>query len=201
MAEMVVLVHGLLRSPRSFAWLARELERKGYATRRFGYPSARGTIAGHAEALAGELAELAADPACPRVHVVGHSLGNLVARGALDRFRDKKKVGRVVMLVPPNHGSPVARWLAPLFGPWVPMLRELTDAEGSAARRLPLLPGVAVGVIAARFDHVVPEKSTHLAEEKGHVRLVTTHSTVLWNRRMRDHVVDFLRDGRFRGGR
>ena len=193
--ETVLLVHGLLRTPRSLATLARSLERAGYATRRFGYRSTRGGIADHAIALEALLVELASGD-CTRLHLVGHSLGNLVARAALERFRHAK-LGRVVMLVPPNRGSPVARWLAPWLGDFVPVLRELSDGPGSAVLALPARPDVPIGIIAARYDHLVPERSTHLAGERDHVRIAATHTSVLWNRRVQELVRAFLRDGRF----
>ncbi len=194
--ELVVLVHGLLRTPRSFGALAGALEREGFATCRFGYPSARGRLDGHARAFAEELQRLVAQPGVARLHVVGHSMGNVVARAALALVRPAS-LGRVVMLVPPNRGSPVARWLAPLLGGLLPALRELSDGDGSRVQSLAPLAGVEVGVIAARFDHVVPESSTHLLGERDHVRLLSTHTGVLNDRKAHAHVVAFLRDGRF----
>lgn len=192
----VVLVHGLLRTPRSLGLLARALDRDGFTTRRFGYSSARGSIAEHARRLAAELAEIAATPGCRELHLVGHSLGNLIARAALAAGAPAQ-LRRIVMLVPPNRGSPVARWLAPWLGGLVPVLRELSDAKASAVHRLPELPDVRIGVIAARFDHLVPEGSTHLRGESDHVRVAATHSSVLWSPRVQKLVVAFLRNGRF----
>ncbi len=194
--ERVVLVHGLLRTTRSLGSLARALERAGFGTVRFGYPSVRGSIDEHGRAFAAELKRLAAEPGCRRLHIVGHSLGNLVARAALAIERPRG-LGRVVMLVPPNRGSLVARWLAPFLGPLVPVLRELRDRDDSRARTLTPLPGIACGVIAARLDHLVPEPSTHFDGERDHVRLLATHTSVLGSRKVHEYVVAFLRDGRF----
>lgn len=195
-SELVVLVHGLARTPRSLGSMARALERGGYSTRRFGYPSLRAGIDHHAHALAAELAQLRAAARWRRIHLVGHSLGNLVVRAAVGE-RPPGAIGRIVMLVPPNRGSQVARWLAPWIGGAIPVLGELSDAPHSKARRLPIPRGVAVGVIAAALDHVVRESSTHLPGEADHVRLMTTHSTILASRRAQALVLAFLRDGRF----
>jgi pimeloyl-ACP methyl ester carboxylesterase len=194
--EHVLLVHGLLRSPRSFAFVRRALEKAGFAASGFGYPSTRGTFDRHGDSLAAELARLDADPAVARLHLVGHSLGNLVIRAALARPRPGK-LGRVVMLVPPNRGSPVARRLARRLGDLFPVLHDLSDEPGSAARRLPPLAGVPFGVIAARFDHVVRRVSTHLPGESGHLLLATTHSFLLLRPSVHRQIVRFLRDGRF----
>ncbi len=194
--ELVVLVHGLFRTQRSMRSHSRALERAGFATRRFGYRSWRGRLAVHAAALARELVRWAADPGVARIHVVGHSLGNLVARAALG-VEPLAKLGRVVMLVPPNHGSPVARWLSAWLGGMVPVLRELSDGPSGAASGLPSLGDLTVGVIAARFDHLVREASTHLQAERDHVLVTATHTSVLRSGRVQRLVIEFLRDGRF----
>lgn len=192
----VVLVHGLLRTSRSLARLARALEGAGFATRHFGYASTRGSIADHGRRLADSLATWTAElPGAP-LHLVGHSLGNLVIRAALVDA-PAQRIGRVVMLVPPNRGSPVARQLSRWFGGWIPVLHELSDRAGSAVHRLPAAPSIAIGVIAARFDHLVPETCTHLDGEHDHVRVPAFHTSVLWNRRVARLVIAFLRDGRF----
>ncbi len=54
------------------------------------------------EQLGRELAERI-DAEGPTVHLVAHSMGGLVARGAL--AANPKKLGRIVMLGTPNHGS------------------------------------------------------------------------------------------------
>ena len=192
----VVLVHGLLRTPRSLASVARALESSGFLTQPFGYPSLRGRFESHGERLAEEFGRLDADPACVTIHVVGHSLGNLVLRAALAR-RLPRKLGRIVMLVPPNRGSPVARALAMLLGRVVPVLRQLSDDPESDACRLGPVSGATVGVIAARYDHLVREPSSHVDGESDHLVMATTHSFLLWRRDVHEEIVHFLGHGRF----
>ncbi len=194
--EWVVLVHGLLRTQRSMRRLDRGLSAAGFCCERWRYRSWRGRIAEESPPLAAELERLDDDPAVGTLHLVGHSFGNILLRAALARARPRK-LGRFVQLVPPNLGSPAARLLAPLFGAFVPALRELSSAEGSDVRRLAVPPGLEVGVIAARFDHLVRERSTHLEGERAHVVLRTTHVGVLTNRAALEEIVQFLRFGRF----
>jgi pimeloyl-ACP methyl ester carboxylesterase len=193
--EHVVLVHGLLRTPRSWVTVRRHLEREGFSTGVFGYPSLRGKFEGHGKSLAAELRRLDAGRRFARVHLVGHSLGNLVIRAALGHGRPRN-LGRVVMLVPPNRGSPVARRLAPLLGDLFPVLRDLSDAEGSAARRL-AFPPMEAGVIAARFDHLVSESSTHAPGEVDHLEVGASHGWLMYRPSVQRAIVAFLRTGRF----
>ena len=193
--EHVVLVHGLLRTPRSWITVRRHLEREGFSTGVFGYPSLRGALEPHGRALAAELRRLDVRGGCARVHLVGHSLGNLVIRAALGHDRPRN-LGRVVMLVPPNRGSPVARRLASLLGDLFPVLRDLSDADGSAARRL-AFPPMEAGVIAARFDHVVAESSTHAPDEADHLLVGASHSWLMYRPSVQRAIVAFLRTGRF----
>ena len=193
--EHVVLVHGLLRTPRSWLTVRRHLEREGYSTGVFAYPSLRGRFEAHGRELAAELRRLDADRRFARVHLVGHSLGNLVIRAALSHGRPRN-LGRVVMLVPPNRGSPVARRLAPLLGDLFPVLRDLSDADGSAARRLSF-PPMEAGVIAARYDHVVTLASTHVPGEADHLLVPALHGLLMYQPKVQRAIVAFLRTGRF----
>jgi alpha-beta hydrolase superfamily lysophospholipase len=92
--EHVVLVHGLLRTPRSWVTVRRHLEREGFSTGVFAYPSLRGKFEGHGKSLAAELRRLDTGRRFARVHLVGHSLGNLVIRAALGHGRPRN-LGRV----------------------------------------------------------------------------------------------------------
>jgi hypothetical protein len=113
--EVVVVLHGLARSRSAMATLARYLVTDTeYDVCNVSYPSTRIPIAEHAANLAGIVAGLAPSP---RVHFVGHSLGNIVVRHMLaDRARAEAEgrpaigpaIGRVVMLAPPNHGAALA---------------------------------------------------------------------------------------------
>lgn len=194
--ELVVLAHGMGRTSFSMAPLRRALEAEGYEVMSFGYSSYCCTIAEIGEELRAELAATMG-PRHTRVHFVGHSLGNIVIRYVLTRDTLPERVGRVVMLAPPNQGAHAANTFTPVVG-W--LLRPVTELQAdsmSTVRRLPRVQNVAIGVIAARDDRTVKIPETHLAEESAHVLVGGGHSFIMGRRDTKLHVLSFLRTGAF----
>jgi pimeloyl-ACP methyl ester carboxylesterase len=129
--EVVLLMHGLMRSAGSMEPIQRELARVDEESKKlhpesarvrtaigFSYASTREPISKHSAALR-ELVENL--PGQPRISMVGHSMGNIVFRHAIGEWQrngDPKQVlprlNRVVMLGPPNQGSAFAAKLSRL---------------------------------------------------------------------------------------
>jgi pimeloyl-ACP methyl ester carboxylesterase len=140
----VVLLHGLWRTARSMARLARVIEAEGYTTFARSYASTRQSIEESAADIADELVATFGDR--PLV-LVTHSLGGILARyiaGPL-AARSGLDVRGVVMLAPPNAGSRLAK----RFGAWRAFHRLYGPAAGQlgAPRDWPT-PDVPVAVIA-----------------------------------------------------
>jgi pimeloyl-ACP methyl ester carboxylesterase len=195
-SEVVVLVHGLLMVGPVMKPLAWRLQRAGFGVINWTYWSTRHNIEIHGERLQRTLLDLDADPAVSRIHLVTHSMGGIVTRAALARGKPAK-LGRIVMLAPPNHGSYVARWLSPVLGGILSVFRELSSDAGSYVRRAPGLDGVDFAVIAARWDILVKRESTHLAGERDHVVLNGFHTPLVWQASTAERAARFLRTGRF----
>ena len=88
--------------------MGRSLERQGYRVVNWGYSSYTDSVPALGEALARDVERDLGG--APRVHFVGHSLGNVIVRWMLANDAPGR-VGRVVMLAPPNQGSAAAdRW-------------------------------------------------------------------------------------------
>lgn len=192
--ELVVLVHGLGRTPVSMLPLEWMLERAGYRVLNWGYSS---TCCGTVELgarLRHAVEEAAGDAG--RVHFVGHSLGNILIRRVLAEGELRIPTGRVVMLAPPNQGSRAADRLAGSLG-W--LLRPLPELRTGAARgaALAVPDEVEVGVIAARYDGKVSVAESRLEGMDGHVVVPATHTFLMFRADVHRLVLGFLREGRF----
>lgn len=194
--ECIVLVHGFLANKYMLSVLARRLRRHGYLTDAWGYWNMRCSLLVHAERFARELAVLDADPRIGTIHLVGHSMGGIIGRAALDRSRPTK-LGRFVMLAPPNRGSFVATATQSTFGRLLKPVAELATDPDSLVNRLPMPAGVEVGVIAADYDALVTEESTHPDAPHAHVSLPTWHTGLLFRPETAALVAGFLATGEF----
>jgi pimeloyl-ACP methyl ester carboxylesterase len=195
-APHVSLVHGYLANTAMLALLGHRLQRRGFHPRAWGYWNIACSLLVHADRFAQELARLDANPGIDEIHLVGHSMGCIIGRAALDRYRPRK-LGRFVMLAPPNHGSFVATAAAPTFGRLLRPVAELSTAADSLVNRLPTPRGVDIGVIAAEYDALVTQESTHPDVPHAYVALPTWHTGLLFRRETADLAAAFLTTGRF----
>ena len=197
--ECVVLVHGLGVPAAMMRLMQRRFEKAGYRTHNFGYASTRGRIDDHAQRLRAKLHDLARDAAIGRLHVVTHSLGGVVARTAL--LQHPPGIGRVVMLAPPNRGSPVAtalyrRW--PKLARLVSVVEDLSEHEGSWINKLGSpAPHVEVGIISATHDWIVPATHNPMPGITDQVTLRSLHGPMVWHRHIFEQSLHFIRHGRF----
>jgi hypothetical protein len=119
----ILLVHGLWRTPLSFARLARRLRRQGHATEQFGYAAVAESYPRIVDRLARRLeliarAETAEAERTPRLAhgyvVVGHSLGGVLLRAALARASGPPP-RHLLMLGTPNRSPRLARTFSVLW--------------------------------------------------------------------------------------
>jgi pimeloyl-ACP methyl ester carboxylesterase len=194
--ECVALVHGYLANSLLMSVLAKRLRSRGYLTNTWGYWNPQCSLLVHAERFIEELAALDADPRIGTIHIVGHSMGGIIGRAALNCYRPAK-LGRLVMLASPNQGSFVATLRAGTFGRIFKPVAELSTDPDSLVNRLPTPAGVDIGVIAAQHDALVSEESTRLHVPHAHVTLPTWHTGLLFSRETAHLVASFLETGEF----
>lgn len=188
-AALVVLVHGMGRTSLSMFPLQFYLERAGYRVLNFHYSSYGPSIADIAGALTGRVnAELMRHPA-PRVHFVGHSLGNIVVRALLARYTISAPLGRTVMLAPPNRGSRAADRLTPYTRWLLAPISELRTTNSTVAR-LPLPPpGLEFAIIAGERDGKVSIAEACLSGANAFAVVPSGHTFIM----MRPKVLRMLR--------
>ena len=191
--DLVVVVHGMGRSRLSMAWLAHSLEREGYRVINWGYSSTSDSIPVLGEALARRVER---DARGARVHFVGHSLGNILVRWTLAHHRPER-LGRVVMLAPPNQGSREADRFAPWVGWFLRPIHELTTGEESTVRTLRPAEGVEVGIIAGQYDGKVSVSEARLPGARGFAVVPSAHTFIMDRSDVRRLTVRFLKTGAF----
>ena len=197
--ECVSLVHGFLAHSFMLSLLGHRLDSHGYLPKPRGYTDMRRSILEHADAFSFELARLDADRAVGTIHLVTHSMGGIIARAALELFRPRK-LGRFVMLAPPNRGSFVANAAVGVLGGILKPVAELTTARDSLVNSLGMPEDIDIGVIAASRDALVALESTRPTVPHAHITIPCLHSMLLFRRDAADLVAGFLATGEFPAG-
>lgn len=214
-AGTVVFVHGIWMPGSIMTFLKRQLEtRHGFTGRLFGYWAVRVGLDENAALLADFMAAAARDANGGPVHVVGHSLGGVLALRMLARNPEAPE-GRVVCLGSPLCGSRAAiglkrwRWGQEMLG--LTITAGVLD-EPASKWCLPVTEGREVGVIAgnrpigaghllADFDEdndgTVTVSETQLPGAKRHLVMPVTHTGLVWSAAVADQVAAFLRTGEF----
>jgi len=193
-----LFVHGMfLRGHEAFG-LALGMARHSIRLRRFRYYSRTEEPEAVAERLAGRLRTM------PDLHIVAHSFGGLLALAAIARAPEWQ--GRAVLLGSPLRGSGVARRTLQLPGGEF----VLGKAADWLTRGLegPVVPPGRVAVIVGtrnigigRFlspeleagDGIVSLDETGLEGAAESLRYDTIHLGLVYNRRVIDRVVRFIR--------
>lgn len=196
MSGRVILAHGLCAN-RLVMWpLQRRLRMEGFQAINWGYRSTRQSCRYHAERLADLIQGLDSENQATPIHFVGHSMGCIVIRAALEIYRPKT-MGRVVMLAPPNRGSFVASTLGPCIRWICPTMGELSDRSTSYVNQLSPPRGYEFGIIAAQFDWVIQSAKVQLPGGRDFAKVASNHGLLPWHRKTLEQTVRFLKTGSF----
>lgn len=204
-SETVILVHGLWMRGIVFLLQQRWLTKRGFAVRRFGYPSMRQGLRHNA----GALARFVAATNGTRIHLVGHSLGGLVVLSMLAQYHDPR-VRRAVLMGTPClecHSASVLQrtpWLATILGRTLKEWLSLPRPQQSPPVEIGILSGsrsLGLGRLVPGLprpnDGVVAIAETRLPEAADFITLHVSHSEMLVSRACADQVAAFLRTGSF----
>lgn len=196
--EAVILIHGVWMRAFSLLLLRRRLSKAGFRTELFDYASVFGRDERSLERLRRRIEALRVR----KVHLVGHSLGGLVAVRTLDRLSCGLG-GRVVCLGSPLNGSAVARRLPKLLGCSTDVLRSGLPTQappvevGVIAGTQAIGLGQLMGAFDGPNDGTVSVAETLWPGATAHCEVNTSHTGLTFSREAADLTVRFLRSGRF----
>lgn len=210
--ECVILLHGLCRTSASMEKLEAALADAGFIVLNVDYPSRTGTIEALSETVIGAALQDTRLLDCSKIHFVTHSLGGILVRSYFKRHGNAR-LGRVVMLGPPNKGSEVVDRL----GSWElfkkingPAGGELGTGAESAPSTLGPVDfelGVIAGdrsinwlnskLIEGPDDGKVSLERTKVAGMKEHIVVHATHPYLMKNDDAIALTIRFLKTGSF----
>lgn len=210
--QHVLLVHGLWMRGLSMLALRQRLAEAGFITHGFEYASVAAQPRRALERLRLRMCALAHERPDARVHVVGHSLGGLVALQCVEAFADELPWGRIVCLGTPLAGSAAARGLLdwPLGERVLGRnLRALLDGvpDWHGAREVGVVAGTLQYGLGAWFGHfagahdgTVAVAETRLPGIADHCVVQASHLGLLFSAPAAVQTIQFLRDGCFQSG-
>lgn len=206
--KAVLLIHGIVRSSKSFRKIHESLEKDGYRVFGFDYPSTRIGIRDSAEYLHQTIESL---EGVEEISLVVHSMGGLVTRAYLSKHRDKR-LKRLVMIGVPNRGARMADTFRKnllyraVYGPAGQQLVSDSDglisslptpdfefaviagAKGDGKGYNPLVPGDDDGTVSLT--------STRLIGAADFATVPCLHSSLMGHEDVVDYTVRFIKNGR-----
>jgi triacylglycerol lipase len=206
----VVLLHGLCRGSACMEKMEKALSRAGFVVENVDYPSRSADIARLSELVITNALSSPKLEGCSKIHFVTHSLGGILVRSYFKRHACDR-LGRVVMLGPPNQGSEVVDQI----GSWW-VFRKINGPAGSELGTDPLSTpnrlgpvefelGVIAGdrsinwinslMIQGKDDGKVSVERTKVPGMKEHVTIHATHPYLMKNRHAIEYTVRFLKEG------
>jgi pimeloyl-ACP methyl ester carboxylesterase len=209
--ETVICVHGYLSHGAGMYLIKRRLEREyGMRVLLFSYPSVRGALDENAASLAAFIIEHGS----ATTHIIGHSLGGVLAL----RMHVNNPVflpGKIVCLGSPLSGSRAANylneleWAEDIIGRSVPdaMIHQNANewaTEVVGRRDIGVIAGnvpLGFGRLVAKFDEdndgTISISETRLDGAKDHLVMPVSHKGMLVSAAVADQAASFIKRGEF----
>ncbi|MCH5373604.1 MAG: hypothetical protein JJ992_06475, partial [Planctomycetes bacterium] len=216
---VVLALHGVIRSRNSMTPMIEALRKQtDWTVLNVSYASTRDTLDAHAAALGRIIDNL--DPEVTEIHFVAHSLGNLVIRRYLhtcyageEGRRPDPRLGRIVMLAPPNNGARFAEALRKsgvlewVWGKSTVQLAEDWETLEQSLATPQCEFGILAGgegddrgrnrLLAGDDDFVVSVEETKLPGARDFLVLPVYHGLIMRDRTAQEATVRFLKHGYF----
>lgn len=208
----VYLVHGYGGLGIELKEIQKVIEKDGFVSEIYTYPSLLKDVDSVGHKLFYKIQKENFDT----VSFVTHSLGSLVVRSIyehLDSLTSFPFIHRIVMIAPPNNGSPVADFFAQF--PFIkhiigPNINNITTNPLTGAGKYPI-PTCEVGLIAGSYgrkrgfnifvkgdnDGVLLPEQTKMGIEKDVAFVKSWHVGLLYNKTVKKYVTSFLINGNF----
>ena len=198
----VLLIHGLWMGPAIMRFLGERLQRDGFEPHFFAYSSLKDGPERGLGALETHISRLGS------THLIGHSLGGLMAMALLEGSPGVP-VERIVCMGSPLCGSAAARGIARLpggarlLGKSQQILAQgfsrATEQHqvGMIAGNKPIGLGCVVGRIARPHDGSVGLHETQLPGLTDHITINASHTGMNFSPQAAQLAIHFLRHGRF----
>ncbi len=209
--DTVICLHGVWSHGAGMYLIKRRLEKEyGFRALLFSYPSVRGTLDENATALANFIQK----EGITRAHIVGHSLGGVVALRMYANETDAPP-GRLVCLGSPLAGSRAADflsqqdWAEPILGHSLAtgvINKPASDwaTHVCAQREVGIIAGtvpIGLGQYVAEFDEdndgTVAVSETQLEGARDHLTMPVSHKGMLVSPDVVDQAAAFLKRGEF----
>lgn len=183
----ILMVHGMVDNRSIFTLLRRGLRRRGFhRVLTLNYSPLTRDVRLAATGLATRVEQLCEETGFERIHVIGHSMGGLIARYYVQRLGGDERVHTLVTLGTPHAGTRTAQVvphrLARQLCPGSDLVRELArPAPGCRTRFLAVwsdLDQLIVPKRNARVDHADLDARNLLVRGVGHMSLPIHRRTV-----------------------
>ncbi len=210
-ANSVILVHGIWAHGVTMMMMKIRLEKEyGFDVHLFNYPSVTGSLDDNARRLSSYIRDQGLDAA----HVIGHSLGGVIAL-RMYAIDDDAVPGRLVCMGSPLTGSRAAdflitqNWAEPILGESLPagVVHEAANEWAShvcETRDVGSIAGttsMGVGRLLTSFDGendgTVAVTETRLEGARDHICMPVSHTNMLLSSDVVDQAVAFLKRGEF----
>lgn len=208
--EMIILLHGALKSAFSMKRLENMFADHGYQTLNWDYDSRNYAVEENAAKLDSIIK--ARNYEQYKLNFVTHSMGGIIVRYYLDKYTPSK-LGRFVMIAPPNQGSLIAnelqkfppfRWL---YKKNVDYLTTGSEAFAPNAGIPPMEFGIIAGGTGGKYgfnwylpgddDGTLSVEQTKLQGASDFILLPYIHATIMIQDRTLQQTLNFIQEGHF----